>query len=212
MSLAVAAPSDTLVVRVAALEPGLVWGGATSSPAPRVQLVAQGGDASLRLRVVAPMKGDPPPSAPPGHTDKLWEHEVVELFLAGTGSDYLEVELGPHGHHLVLRLRDVRQERCREPALDVRTAQAQGWWAAETDLPAAWLPSGPLRGLACHVYGAAPRVFAVSSALAGDVPDFHQPSAFPALDWARMSAAAARSALTHGLGAAAKDAFASLIR
>ena len=35
----------------------------------------------------------------------LWEYEVVEaFFLCSETKQYLEVELGPHGHHLVLLL------------------------------------------------------------------------------------------------------------
>ena len=35
----------------------------------------------------------------------LWDYEVVEaFFLSSETKQYLEVELGPHGHHLVLFL------------------------------------------------------------------------------------------------------------
>ena len=35
----------------------------------------------------------------------LWDYEVVEaFFLCSKTEQYLEIELGPHGHHLVLLL------------------------------------------------------------------------------------------------------------
>jgi hypothetical protein len=80
----------------------------------------------LQLTVDAPFAGDPPPAHPPGSTPALWEHEVVELFVAdaaevtrweasgadpAAGPPYCEIELGPHGHYLVLQLDAVRRPR-----------------------------------------------------------------------------------------------------
>lgn len=39
---------------------------------------------------------------------QLWDYEVVEAFFMGTGQQYLEVEVCPHGQHLVLALRGAR--------------------------------------------------------------------------------------------------------
>ena len=58
----------------------------------------------LSVQVRAPYHSDSPPPSPPGPMDFLWEYEVVELFLLGAGERYTEIELGPHGHHLVLQL------------------------------------------------------------------------------------------------------------
>ena len=68
-------------------------------------------EAHLLVQVDAPFRDDPPPRAPPGPTDRLWEYEVAELFLLGDDQRYLEIELGPHGHHLVLELRGPRPRR-----------------------------------------------------------------------------------------------------
>ncbi|MFT4980019.1 MAG: hypothetical protein ACI8S6_005931, partial [Myxococcota bacterium] len=81
--------------------------------------------AELTLTVSAPLHNDPPPRAPVGPCWGLWEHEVVELFLLGDDERYLEVELGPHGHHLVLQLHGVRAVTARERPLDY-TARIDG--------------------------------------------------------------------------------------
>lgn len=65
-------------------------------------------DDTLCIEVDAPYFGDPAPDSSAGPTDRLWEFEVCELFIADAADHYLEVELSPHGHHLVLQLAGVR--------------------------------------------------------------------------------------------------------
>lgn len=146
-----------------------------------VQLVPDG--AGLSLRLVAPRAGDPPPGAPPGPTPRLWEHEVVELFLVGDDGTYLEVELGPAGHHLVLRLRGVRDVIDQGLPLHVDVADLPGdLWAARAHLPAGWLPPRPWRANAYRIHGPAhDRRYHAATALPGPTPDFHQPDRFAPL-------------------------------
>ncbi|XP_072440176.1 UPF0462 protein C4orf33 homolog isoform X3 [Chiloscyllium punctatum] len=64
-------------------------------------------DEGLLLEVEGPFFNDP--SAPPGKRGKpynqLWDFEVVEAFFLNSSKElYLEVELCPHGQHLVLLL------------------------------------------------------------------------------------------------------------
>ncbi|KAH0615979.1 hypothetical protein JD844_026683 [Phrynosoma platyrhinos] len=64
-------------------------------------------NSGILMEVSAPFFNDPP--APPGELGKpfsgLWDYEVVEaFFLNGQTQQYLEVELCPHGQHLVLLL------------------------------------------------------------------------------------------------------------
>ena len=76
----------------------------------------EGKEQCITLKVDAPFYNDP---APPEPSDKksdidskndkalmgLWDYEVVEaFFLCSKSEQYLEVEVGPHGHHLVLFL------------------------------------------------------------------------------------------------------------
>jgi len=136
----------------------------------------------LRLEVDAPFHGDPAPPGAAGPHDGLWDHEVVELFLAGTGAAYVEVELGPHGHHLVLRLADVRRVTERALPLEYRAERLGARWRGSARLPAAWLPPGPLRGNAYAIHGlGAARRYLAAHPVPGTAPDFHQPARFEAL-------------------------------
>lgn len=71
------------------------WDGAPAGVAIDFTL-ARIGD-QLQLSVEAPLSGVPPPAAAAGRLWRSWEHEVFELFIAGPGERYLELELGPHG-------------------------------------------------------------------------------------------------------------------
>ena len=69
------------------------------------------------LRVDAPFYNDPAPSSADDSISEsncgkdkafmgLWDYEVVEaFFLCSKTQQYLEIEVGPHGHHLVLLLK-----------------------------------------------------------------------------------------------------------
>jgi hypothetical protein len=169
-----------------------LWSGQPLAPDQHAELrLAAAGDGLL-LTVDAPFHGDPPPPGPPGPTPELWEHEVVELFVAGAGAaseglgdtvEYLEVELSPHGHHLVLRLAGVRRVVEAGLELDFRAVVAGGRWRGEARLPRAWLPPPPHRAAAFALHGTAGRRRHLSSLpLPGDGPDFHQPHRFPTID------------------------------
>lgn len=135
-------------------------------------------DGGVRLEVDAPLHGDPAPEAPAGSFDRLWNHEVVELFISGPGEQYLEVELGPHGHHLVLEFDGVRQ-RSGSPFPLAYIAHREGdRWRGEAALPVAYLPEGPHRVNAFAVHGKSPRRFLAHSFVPGEKPDFHQPNRF----------------------------------
>ncbi|XP_019377405.1 PREDICTED: UPF0462 protein C4orf33 homolog [Gavialis gangeticus] len=74
-----------------------------------VIITYKAGDGGLIMEVNS-LYFDPP--APPGEPgfpfDGLWNYEVVEaFFLNSKTKEYLEVELCPHGQHLVLLLSGV---------------------------------------------------------------------------------------------------------
>jgi hypothetical protein len=148
-----------------------------------VQILLDDGGDALKVSVDAPFHGDPAPAAPPGPTDGLWDHEVVEVFIAGFGAGYTEIELGPHGHHLVLRLRGVRDviARCIPIAYSAKVRGDR--WEGEALIPHALLPPGPHRvnAYAIHGVGAQRRYLALAE-VPGDKPDFHQPHRFAAID------------------------------
>ncbi|KAE8630365.1 hypothetical protein XENTR_v10000798 [Xenopus tropicalis] len=65
------------------------------------------GDNGLQMDINAPFFNDPPaPPGPPGQPfPGLWDYEVVEAFFLNSEKEqYLEVEICPHGQHLVLLL------------------------------------------------------------------------------------------------------------
>lgn len=85
------------------------WDGQPVASDERVSLRFWFTEAEVQVFVDAPFFDDPAPDHAPGPTPGLWNHEVVEVFFLGSEERYLEVELGPHGHHLVLALQGVRQ-------------------------------------------------------------------------------------------------------
>ncbi len=169
-------PSATLVVDQA-------WDGRRlEAPAATVSLNPTA--EVLRIEVEAVYHGDPPPPGPPRSIDRLWQFEVVEVFVAGSvGEDgqvsYTEVELGPHGHHLVLRLEGARN--VIETGLPmVFAAEIDGdRWRGVAEVPWSFLPVAPFTGNAYAIHGLGKqRRYRAAFSVPGAAPDFHQPSRF----------------------------------
>lgn len=158
---------------------GHTWDGAALPPSAHTRLRVALDDRGLRIEVDAPFAGDPPPSGPPGSHAELWEHEVVELFVAGEDGRYTEIELSPHGHHLVLQLDGVR--RVVASGLPLRfSAQIDGdRWRGVAHLDRALLPAHPTHFNAYRIGGGR---FEAHAAVPGEAPDFHQPARF--VPWA----------------------------
>lgn len=145
----------------------------------RIRLLIHGD--SLKLSVEAPFHGDPPPPQQAGSTDRLWEYEVVELFLVGEGGDYLEIEMGPYGHYLVLKLSDVRCVETAHLPMDFRVERDEKRWWGEARILRKWLPLSCIRANAFAIHGTGEkRRYLCAHAMGGKSPDFHQPACFPA--------------------------------
>jgi hypothetical protein len=119
------------------------------------------------------------PAAPPGtRVEGLWEYDVVELFLAGAGGRYLELELGAGGHFLLLEF-DAPRRRSSDhagfsPPLEFREDARR--WHATLRLPLALLP----RDLcALNAFAIVRGSFLAHHPVPGVAPDFHQPQSFP---------------------------------
>ena len=71
-----------------------------------VELTLESGGEDLIIRISAPFFDDPAPQGgKPGEAFfKLWDYEVVEAFFLNDKEQYLELEFGPHGQHLMLIL------------------------------------------------------------------------------------------------------------
>ena len=137
---------------------------------------------SLAVRAWLVQPGAPRvPDAPSGtRVDGLWRYDVVELFLAGAGGRYFELELGAAGHWLALSFDAprVRADAHESLALAVDVGRVSGGWWARTALPLALLPPGVASG---NAFAIAAGRFLAHHPLRGARPDFHQPAGFPAL-------------------------------
>jgi hypothetical protein len=156
------------------------WDGARIEDDEIVEIEATSTDSHLFIEVHAPFYGDPAPPRAPGNCPRLWEHEVVECFFVGDDERYLEVELGPHGHYLLLSLSGPRRvEREGMEALYTVTRSSTRW-AARMEVSRDLLPGTikSVNAFAIHGVGRKRRYFAFHP-LPGDRPDFHQPSRFP---------------------------------
>jgi hypothetical protein len=170
------------------LELASTWQGEPVPYGERVSVLLRASDGGLTIEVAAPFHGDPPPPGPPGPCEGLWEHEVVEVFLAGWAPasrpiPYTEVELSPHGHYLVLRLEGARRVIERGLPLAFRAHRQGGRWVGEALLPLALLPPAPLRVNAFAIHGrGAGRRFLAWEPVPGSQPDFHRPDRFSLLN------------------------------
>lgn len=164
------------------LEIASTWDGQPAGADEIVSLTLSATPAALRVEIDAPFHGDPPPPGAPGPCWRLWEHEVVELFVVGANEHYTELELSPHGHHLLLRLEGTRQVVEKLLPLDFSAHIQHTRWQGCALLPWALLPPQPQRGNAFAIYGhGTHRRYLAASPLPGPAPDFHQLSRFPAL-------------------------------
>lgn len=160
-----------------------LWNGQPIPGDEHVDIALSFDDSSdLRIHVDAPLHGDPAPGGPAGSTDALWEFEVVEVFLVGRNGRYTEVELGPHGHYLVLRLDGPRAVRDRDHEIRFVARRQNHRWRGDAVLPRRLLPEEVDRiGLfAIHGTGRQRRYLSAFP-LPGTAPDFHQPASFPEL-------------------------------
>jgi hypothetical protein len=164
------------------LEIDQTWDGRPARPDERVTLALTRETGHWRLEIDAPFHADPPPPGPPGPTPALWEHEVVELFLWAPSDHYLELELGPHGHHLVLELRGVRRIEREALTIEYRALRSGSRWHGLARIPDALVPPRVERlgAFAIHGSGAGRRYLALAP-LPGSAPDFHRPEHFVAL-------------------------------
>ncbi|MBR58752.1 MAG: hypothetical protein CMH54_12120 [Myxococcales bacterium] len=133
----------------------------------------------VHVWVDAPYHKDPAPIDSPGPTMGLWLYEVVEIFIAGDEERYLELEMGPHGHYLMLVLDGVRQV-VGQPVVQDYTAQiVDGRWTGQARFAVGYLPSEPWTLNAYSIHGVGEqRVHQAMIPVPGDQPDFHRLDVF----------------------------------
>lgn len=133
------------------------------------------------ISVDAPFNGDPAPESDRGSTEELWKFEVVEVFLGNSEKPYLEVELGPHGHYLVITLADIRAVTASGlPLNSYVTSRTGSRWKGIASFPREYLPAGGVtRGNAFAIRGIKnERRYMAANPTGGARPDFHKPSTF----------------------------------
>uniref|UniRef100_A0AAA9TF59 Chromosome 17 C4orf33 homolog n=1 Tax=Bos taurus TaxID=9913 RepID=A0AAA9TF59_BOVIN len=101
------------------------------------------GDRGVMMEVSAPFFNDPPaPLGEPGKPfNQLWDYEVVEaFFLNDVTEQYLEVELCPHGQHLVLLLSGRRNVWKQGLDLSFRVSRGETKWEGSASIPWSYFP------------------------------------------------------------------------
>uniref|UniRef100_A0A8C5PAM1 Chromosome 4 open reading frame 33 n=1 Tax=Leptobrachium leishanense TaxID=445787 RepID=A0A8C5PAM1_9ANUR len=149
-----------------------------------VSICLKASHGGLQMDVCAPFFNDPP--APPGPAGEpfpgLWDYEVVEaFFLNGVTEQYLEVELCPHGQHLVLLLSQRRHiwKDCLPLSLQVSRTDTR--WKGTVILPWDYFPPSVDKFNAYAIHGSqSGRTYEAlypvpeNEVQAGQQPDFHR--------------------------------------
>jgi len=138
-------------------------------------------DAGLVITASLPHQPRPriPDAAVGSRVANLWEYDVVECFLAGA-STYLEVELGAGGHFLVLDFSAprVRRKEYADFVPRLTFTRSGERWSSAIVIPLDMVPAG-LK--AVNAFVIVRDRFLAYHPTPGSVPDFHQPSTFPAV-------------------------------
>lgn len=154
-------------------EVGSTWQG--ESVKPIVVVVDESG-----VGVEAPFYGQDPVPEGSGHHPRLWEFEVVEVFLGAEDGSYVEIELGPHGHWLVLAFAGYRdQVELGEVVSGYRVERVDGRWSGKLVLEPAWwrsvlATSRTGNAYAIHTAEGRRRYCAAFVPTDGSRPDFHR--------------------------------------
>jgi len=147
----------------------------------------------VKVHFSAPLFDDPEgPDELPGVCPGLWNYEVVEFFFANGKNQYLEVEVGPHGHWLCLLFDGVRKpfNNGEELELSVQNTIEGTTWRCTLEIPLAYLPAGCHKFNAYAIHGSEPdRVYeALNPVTDGShtEPDFHRLEYFQKIELRRI--------------------------
>lgn len=135
----------------------------------------------LHIKVLAPFYDDPHinDTVPAGSMDKLWEYEVVEVFLLGSDDQYLEIEFAPKGQYLLLQLHGYRNVVKTPLFLDSYSAKIDDKiWSGNYIIPSKYMPPNLSKFNAYAIHGTDPvrQYLALFPTPLGkyENPDFHR--------------------------------------
>ncbi|XP_033631519.1 UPF0462 protein C4orf33 homolog [Asterias rubens] len=158
------------------------------------------------LETEAPFFNDPgsPPQGEPGQTyDGLWEYEVVEAFFLGDKDRYLEVELCPHGQHLVLALNGVRNCYKTKLPLAFHSTITANTWRGIARIRLEYFPHGVNKFNAYAIHGKGTnRTYEALYHVPKDKytsPDFHRLQYFQDIDFKDIIADDTRTTIWDGV-------------
>lgn len=163
------------------------WNGQSVGHDPVKLSLQPAQDGGMLVQVDAPFFNSPPaPAGPPGQPfPGLWDYEVVEAFFLNDRDQYLEVELCPHGQHLLLMLNGQRKMVKDQLPLTTFNATISGnTWRGQAVLPRSYFPPGVTKFNAYAIHGQdSGRVYeSLYPASNLDQPDFHRLEFFRPID------------------------------
>jgi len=169
------------------------WNGKQINHAPiKFQISAQDSRVVL-ISVSGPFFDDPgpPPCAVGSACDGLWDYEVAEVFFLGKKEKYLEIELSPHGQHLLLMLNGIRKPFKDKLPIEYTATidRASGSWTGTAKIPIDYFPPGvhKINAYAIHGSGITRRHESLYPAPANAKnPDFHRLELFKPFDFEAM--------------------------
>uniref|UniRef100_A0AC34RFI5 Uncharacterized protein n=1 Tax=Panagrolaimus sp. JU765 TaxID=591449 RepID=A0AC34RFI5_9BILA len=144
------------------------------------------------VEFTAPLFDDPEPDFPPGPTPGLWNYEVVELFFANNEGHYLEVEVGPHGHWLLLFHKGYRDcfNSGEDVDIEVENNFDMNTWHCRFEIPLAFFPAKVTKfnAYAIHGVNSERQYEALHPVTDGGLkePDFHKLEYFKKIDTLRF--------------------------
>nr|XP_022320679.1 UPF0462 protein C4orf33 homolog [Crassostrea virginica] len=164
------------------------WNGTHVHHRP-VQIIFAKASGGLNITVNAPFFNDPKnPGGQPGQPfDGLWEYEVVEAFFLNDRNQYIEIELCPHGQHLVLLLKGYRDMFTSQLPLQFSSSINTDTWTGTAFVPASYFPPKitKFNAYAIHGSGTGRTYEALYPTPPGTYtdPDFHRLEYFRAIDF-----------------------------
>jgi len=165
---------------------GLSWDGKEKVENP-ANITLKASETNLEIHVTAPFYDDPaPPNGEPGIAYfKLWDYEVVEAFFLNDADDYLELEFGPHGQHLMLILNGNRNAIKHSLPMDYSSTidRATMTWTGKAVVPGSYFPPNVTKFNGYAIHGTEDnRVYEAVFEVSGEQPDFHRINKFGDFD------------------------------